>query len=71
MDGIAVDNKGRFYVSEWGGEGVYRFDKEFKDEPVLISNGHNDPADIYIDKVNHMLVVPNFSSNSVDDIKLK
>ena len=65
-----MDNEGRIYISEWGGDGVYRYDKDFIEKPVLFSSGHNDPADIYIDKVNNVLVVPNFSSNTVDFIPI-
>jgi len=70
LDGIDSDNAGRFYVSEWGSEGVYRYDKNFKGKPELFSKRHTDPADIYIDKLNNVLVVPNFSTNSVDFIKI-
>ena len=70
LDGIDMDNEGRIYISEWGGDGVYRYDKGFIGKPVLFSSGHNDPADIYIDKVNNVLVVPNFSSNTVDFIPI-
>jgi len=70
LDGIDSDNEGRFYVSEWGSEGVYRFDKNFTEKPKLFSNKHTDPADIYVDKINNVLVVPNFSKNSVDFIQI-
>jgi sugar lactone lactonase YvrE len=70
LDGIDMDNEGRIYISEWGGDGVYRYDKDFIEKPVLFSSGHNDPADIYIDKVNNVLVVPNFSSNTLEFIPI-
>jgi len=70
LDGIDMDNEGRFYISEWGGDAVYSFDKNFEEGPVLFSKDHNDPADIYIDKINNVLVVPNFSSNTVDFIPI-
>jgi len=70
LDGIDMDKKGRIYISEWGSDGIYRFDKNFKVESVLFSSGHTDPADIYIDKINNVLVVPNFSSNAIDFIQL-
>jgi sugar lactone lactonase YvrE len=70
LDGIDMDNKGRIYISEWGGDAVYRYDKEFKEKPALFSSGHNDPADIYIDKINNVLVVPNFGSNTVEFIPI-
>ncbi|MFC2083709.1 SMP-30/gluconolactonase/LRE family protein [Bacteroidota bacterium] len=70
LDGIDMDNEGRIYVSEWGGDAVYRIDKNIKGRPSLFSKEHNDPADIYIDKTNNILVVPNFSSNTVDFIPI-
>ena len=70
LDGIDMDNEGRIYISKWGGDGVYRYDKDFIEKPALFSSRHNDPADIYIDKVNNVLVVPNFSSNTVDFIPI-
>jgi hypothetical protein len=70
MDGITVDSEGRIYVSEWAGDAVHRFENGFSSPPVLFSSGHLDPADIYYDRVNNILAVPCFSSNSVDFIHI-
>ena len=69
-DGITMDREENFYVSEWEGDEIYKFDNNFTASPTPFSSGHNDPADIYYDKVNNILVVPNFGSNSVDFISL-
>ena len=67
-DGITMDNKGRVYVSVWSNDAIYRYDSAFKNPPELFSTGHDDPADIYYDRFNNILAVPNFSSNTVDYI---
>ncbi len=70
MDGITVDSDKNVYVSEWGGDAVHKFAGGFSSGLSLFSSGHTDPADIYFDKVNNILAVPNFSSNSVDFIPI-
>ncbi len=70
MDGITVDSEGKIYVSVWADDAIYRFDNGFNSAPVLFSSGHLDPADIYYDRINNVLAVPCFSSNSVDFIQL-
>ncbi len=70
LDGLTEDNNGNIYVSSWGSEAVYRYDREFADPPILISDGHSGPADIFFDKVNNILAVPNFNSNTVDFIDM-
>jgi len=70
LDGLAKDNAGNIYVSAWGTDAVYRYDMSFSDPPVQVSGGHNDPADIFFDKVNDILVVPNFHSDFVDFIDM-
>ncbi|MGD8306181.1 MAG: hypothetical protein PVF17_05975 [Ignavibacteria bacterium] len=69
-DGIDIDNEGRIYISEWGCDAVYRYEKNFKGDPIIFSRNHDDPADIYVDKFNSVLVVPNFSSNTLDIIPI-
>jgi sugar lactone lactonase YvrE len=69
-DGITMDKEGDFYISEWEGDSIYRLDKNFTEKPVIFSSGHNDPADIYFDVVNNILVVPNFGSNTMDFIPM-
>jgi sugar lactone lactonase YvrE len=69
-DGITVDREGNYYLSEWEGDNIYRLDKNLSAKPEIYSSGHNDPADIYFDRVNNILVVPNFGSNTVDFIPI-
>ena len=70
MDGITADDSGNYYISEWFTDNIYRYDNNFSYPPELFSSGHNDPADIYYDKINNLLSVPNFSSNTVDFIQI-
>ncbi len=69
-DGLSEDNEGNIYVSSWSSNAVYRYDTTFSNPPDLISAGHHGPADIFFNKRNNILAVPNFNSNSVDFIPI-
>jgi hypothetical protein len=69
-DGITMDGEGRVYVSEWTNDTIVRYDSTFAGPSELFSTGHYDPADIYYDRVNDLLVVPNFSSHTLDFIQI-
>jgi hypothetical protein len=69
-DGITMDNERNLYFCEWGNDAVYRYDSTFTGDPTLFSSGHDDPADIYFDRVHSVLAVPNFSSNTVDFVPI-
>jgi hypothetical protein len=66
LDGITEDNAGNIYVSSFTGNAVYGYNRTFTDPPVLVSDGHDGSADIFFDRVNHILVVPNYYSDAVD-----
>lgn len=70
LDGLTRDNAGNIYVSSWGSNAVFRFDPSFKNPPVLISEGHNGPADIFIIKDKQKLCIPNFNSDNIQFINL-
>jgi len=70
LDGLASDSAGNIYVSSWGSNAVYRFDSSFKNAPVLVSEGHNGPADISIIKDKQLLCIPNFNSNKLQFVNL-
>jgi hypothetical protein len=70
IDGLTTDNYGNTYFSSWVTDKVYRYDETFTNPPEVVSSGHNNPADIFFNKLNNILAVPNFNSNSVDFIQL-
>ena len=69
IDGLTTDNYGNTYFSSWVTDNVYRYDETFTNPPEVVSSGHNNPADIFFNKLNNILAVPNFNSNSVDFIQ--
>ncbi len=69
IDGLTTDNYGNTYFSSWVTDKVYRYDETFTNPPEVVSSGHNNPADIFFNKLNNILAVPNFHSNSVDFIQ--
>ena len=71
LDGLTCDGDGNYYVSSWGTNSVYRFDPDFENEAVEVSNGHYSPADIFYNIEDKVLVVPNFNFNTVDFISLE
>ena len=68
IDGLTADQFGNYYFSSWTTDKVYRYDASFTNPPEVISSGHNNPADIFYNQLNNVLVVPNFHSNTVDMI---
>lgn len=70
LDGIAEDSDGRFYVSCGGTNTVYRYDASFDDPPEVFSTGHDGPADIYVNRTAHLLMVPNLNADSIDDVEI-
>ena len=81
FDGISLDESGNFYVSSWGfgsfsagfkeGGAIYKFDNQFKNEPIKVSTGHHGPADIYYSKEKRELIIPLFLENDVKYQTLK
>jgi sugar lactone lactonase YvrE len=68
LDGLTRDNAGNIYVSAQGPDAVYRYESTFTEPKKLVSKGHAAPADIFYDRQNEILVVPNISGNRVDFI---
>ncbi|MCD4683191.1 MAG: FG-GAP-like repeat-containing protein [Bacteroidales bacterium] len=69
-DGITADNYGNTYFASWSNGKVYRYDESFTNPPEVVSSGHSGPADIFFNKLNNILAVPNTNSNSVDFIPI-
>lgn len=71
LDGLAEDKAGRIYVSSWGSNKVYRYDRDFNEAPEEVSSGHNGPADIFMNKLTGNLVIPNYNSNTIDFVMVE
>jgi len=69
-DGLARDDRGRVYSSEWSSNSCHRYDTLFTHPPETVSSGHDGPADIYINPRDNILCVPNFYRNDVDFVDL-
>jgi len=69
IDGLTTDNYENTYFSSWVTDKVYRYDETFTNPPEVVSSGHNNPADIFFNKLNNILAIPNFNSNSIDFIQ--
>lgn len=70
LDGITEDNEGNIYVSSWGSNSIYKFSSSFSAPHEIVSKGHKGPADIFYNKINNTLAVPNFNLNKVDFIAM-
>lgn len=68
IDGLTIDNDGNYYFSSWSKDKVYRYDAAFTNPPEVFTSGHTDPADIFYNRLNNVLAVPNFSADTVEFI---
>ncbi len=71
IDGLSVDADGLTYFSSWATDKVYRYDTAFTNPPEVVSEGHSNPADIFVNTVDGILAVPNFDGNTVDFLELQ
>ncbi|MFC2138699.1 PQQ-binding-like beta-propeller repeat protein, partial [Bacteroidota bacterium] len=73
LDGIDFDNDGHIYVSSWGKQSVIKVivNSATEIDLVVISDGHNGPADIFYNKLEDIIVVPNMNGQTIDFINAK
>jgi len=64
-DGISRDGQGRYYVSNWGGQSIVRYDSAFAFAPSTVVTGLSNPADIYYNTLDDTLAIPNAGNNTV------
>lgn len=57
-DGLAKDQMGYIYLSSWGSNSIYRYDRNFENDPILAFDNIAAPADIYFNSKNNVLCVP-------------
>jgi hypothetical protein len=70
VDGLAFDNENRLYFSTWQTNAVYRYDTTYANEPELVADGYNGPADIYINRLSNLLCVPDFYNDTIKFIPI-
>lgn len=70
FDGIARDTAGNYYISSWATNSVYKYDKNFADQPVVVLSGQNGPANISYNPDKNLIVVPNYNANIINYIQL-
>ena len=71
VDGLAFDNEHRLYFSSWQTNCVYRYDSAYVEPPELVSDaGYSGPADIFINRLQNMLCVPDFYNDRIEFVQL-
>lgn len=65
IDGLTEDNDGNYYFSSWTTDRVYRYDPLFTNPPEIIAGGFTNPADIFYNKSNDILAIPNFNADTI------
>jgi sugar lactone lactonase YvrE len=70
VDGLSYDNEHLLYFSSWYTDVVYRYDAALTNPAEVFSTGHNDPADIFVNKQDNILCVPNFYWNTIDFVQI-
>jgi hypothetical protein len=66
FDGITMDHEGFFYFASHNGGKILKYDPAFANPGEIISTGHDDPAGLHYNILDHILAVPNFEGNSVE-----
>ncbi len=64
-DGVARDNEGYWYFSDWINDYVFRYNADFSSGPDVIATGFNNPADINFNLRDNILIVPEFGANAL------
>ena len=64
-DGIAYDNHGNYYVSNWSNQSIVQFDSSFSNPPVTVVSSLNNPADLFYNVLSDTLGIPNAGNNTV------
>jgi len=65
-DGLTRDRLGNIYISSFQSNSVHKYDSALTAPPDVFSSGHADPGDIYYDRENCIMVVPNVNGHRVD-----
>ncbi|MBU0982976.1 MAG: PKD domain-containing protein, partial [candidate division Zixibacteria bacterium] len=65
LDMLSWGFDGSVYTSCWETNSVYRYDPTFSAPPVVVSTGHNGPAQLCYNESDGVLAVPCFMSSSI------
>ena len=68
LDGITMDECGNFYISAWSSNSIHKYNNDFSESEVFISN-LSYPADICFNQNDNILAVPNSGNNSISLIE--
>jgi len=70
LDGIDLDEAGNIYTSSFTDGRIYKIRSDFK-KVNLFKEGLTTPADINLDRVNQLVLIPSFNGNKARTEKLK
>jgi hypothetical protein len=70
LDGIAIDDLGRIYISSWGENAIYMIPQE-QNRFIQWKSAVNSPADIYYHQPTNELLVPLFEQNRIERFKVE
>jgi outer membrane protein assembly factor BamB len=68
LDGLAMDKFGNIYVSSWAMGSVNRIEKDLT--KVVIASGLKGPADIYVNDLSGMLMIPDMERNLLKQVDI-
>jgi len=70
LDDIVRDNKGNYYITAWGTNTVYKFDRNFSKDPETVSSGHKGPAGLAYNEKEDLLAITNYNAKTIDFVSL-
>jgi hypothetical protein len=64
-DGLAWNGLDTWYVSDWTGQKIVKFNADFSTAAVTVATGMSSPADIFYNMNSDTLAIPNSGNNTV------
>lgn len=66
IDGIARDQNGNFYLSEWGSDQIHKYNNDFSVGPItIVFSGLSNPADLFYEPTLDTLAIPSTATDLV------
>ncbi len=69
-NGIARDQFGWIYVAGYDTDTIYRYPPDFSELPEVVSYDHEGPCNIDYNPQDHIIVVPNYFSDTVEFVRV-